>query len=372
MTTPISPTAQVLQRTADGLYQDLTELTASGPRGRRNAMTALAVALATTAALILRVDEPFWAAISAFVCSQATAPASIQRGILRILGTIAGASLALLVSPLLQEDTVALSLALFAVSTIGVLGLQVSAYGYAWLLGAITADMVLMALLSDPTSAMGVGVNRTAEVVIGTLSAMLVAYLIGPDEDRSAPASPPAGWSDLAGQQWGATQHALRAGLTVMLVPFVWNWLDLPNLSQTAVTVAAVMAVPALPSDPGSADLKIIERSAHRILGCFLGGIVGLLCLGLSVAWFIPWMLMLTGGIWIAAHIQASERGVGYVGTQGAVVFICTLIQGAGPPTSILPGIERLAGITGGLLILLVVSLLTAPAPVAAQDKRPA
>jgi hypothetical protein len=59
--------------------------------------------------------------------------------------------------------------------------------------------------------------------------------------------------------------------------------------------------------------------------------------------------------------VQGSRRGVGYVGTQGAMVFISTLVQGSGPPTSILPGIDRFAGIGGGLLILLMVSLLTAP-----------
>ena len=371
MKTPLPPAARVLQSAVDSLRQDLAELTATGPRARRCAMTALAVALATTAALVLQVDEAWWAAISAFVCSQATAPASIQRGILRIVGTIVGATLALLVSPLLQDDSVALSLALFAVSTVGVLGLQVSPFGYAWLLGAITADMVLMALLSDPASAIAIGANRTAQVVIGTLSAMVVAQLIGPREDTApAPARPP-GWSDLTGAQWPATQHALRAGLTVMAVPFVWGWLHLPGLSQSAITVAAVMAVPALPPAAADADMKIIERATHRILGCFLGGIVGLICLSLSVDRFVPWMLMLTGGIWVAAHLQASERGTGYVGTQGAVVFICTLVQGAGPPTSILPGISRLVGISGGLLILLVVSLLTAPSTVPARSTHP-
>jgi hypothetical protein len=70
---------------------------------------------------------------------------------------------------------------------------------------------------------------------------------------------------------------------------------------------------------------------------------------------------MLTAGVWLAAHVQGSRRGIGYVGTQGAVAFISTLIQGSGPTSSILPGIERLVGITGGLLILLVVSVLTAP-----------
>jgi hypothetical protein len=83
-------------------------------------------------------------------------------------------------------------------------------------------------------------------------------------------------------------------------------------------------------------------------------------CLALSATTFLPWLLMLTAGIWIAAHVQGSQRGIGYVGTQGAVVFISTLVQGSGPPTSILQGIDRFVGITGGLLILLIVSLLSA------------
>jgi hypothetical protein len=54
-------------------------------------------------------------------------------------------------------------------------------------------------------------------------------------------------------------------------------------------------------------------------------------------------------------------HGVGYVGTQAAFVFIVTLIQGAGPPTSIMPGVDRFAGIVGGLGILLIVSLVLWP-----------
>ncbi|HWZ05535.1 MAG TPA: hypothetical protein VNY53_01335 [Bradyrhizobium sp.] len=54
------------------------------------------------------------------------------------------------------------------------------------------------------------------------------------------------------------------------------------------------------------------------------------------------------------------------VGTQGAVAFISTLIQGWGPPASIFPGIDRFAGITGGLLVLLAVSWLTAPSTISA------
>ncbi len=74
-------------------------------------------------------------------------------------------------------------------------------------------------------------------------------------------------------------------------------------------------------------------------LGVLLGGLVGLGCLALSVTSFVPWLVMLMGGIWVAAYVQTSARGVGYVGTQGAVVFISTLVQGGGPPSSIMPGI---------------------------------
>jgi uncharacterized membrane protein YccC len=342
------------------LCHEMSELRLTGQRGRRCALAALAVALACMAALALHLDETWWAAISAFMCSQATAPASVQRGVLRILGTAAGAGLAVLLSPLLAGDTVALSLALLVGTTLGVLGLLVSGHGYAWLLSAITADMVFLALLSDPSSALSVGANRTLEVVIGTTAAMAVALLIAPAED-AVPQGPAPGWSDLRGAQWPAVGHALRAGVGVMLVPLVWSWLELPSLSQTAITITAVMAVPALSSDAGANQRKITERALHRILGCLSGGIAGLACLAVSIDSLLPWMLMLTTGIWIAAHIQASERGIGYVGTQGGVVFISTLVQGTGPAVSILPGIERFVGITGGLLILLAVLLLTAP-----------
>jgi uncharacterized membrane protein YccC len=188
-----------------------------------------------------------------------------------------------------------------------------------------------------------------------------VAHLLGPDTDSGPAATPPPGWSGLLDKQWPATQHALQAGLSVVLVPFVWNWLDLPGLSQSAITVAAVMAIPAVSDDEDAVQNEVAKRAVHRILGCLLGGIAGLALLALSVDRFVEWMLMLTAGIWIAAHVQASERGVGYVGTQGAIVFISTLVQGPGPPTTILPGIERFTGITIGLLILMAVSFLTAP-----------
>lgn len=351
---------RIIREAVEGTYRDLGEVRLTGARGRRCAVTTLAVALAVVVALAVHVDDALWAAISAFVCSQATAPASIQRGVLRILGTLGGAALAVLVSPLLAGDDVALILALLTVSTVGVLGQLVGRYGYAWLLGAVTADMVLMALLSDPGSALAVGLNRSAEVTIGTVAAMTMALLLGAPA-AAAPTVHESRWADLLGAQWPSMRHAIQAGVGVMLVPLIWRWLELPNMGQSAITVAAAMAVPALTNDAALDHAKITERAMHRILGCLLGGVAGLACLTLSIDNFLPWLLALSAGIWVAAHVQASERGVSYVGTQFAVVFISTLVQGGEPPASIWPGIERFVGITGGVVILLAVVVLTGP-----------
>jgi uncharacterized membrane protein YccC len=98
VTMPIS-IGSAIGRVITGLRNELAELRLSSTRSQQCAMTALAVALATTIALQLRVDAPWWAAISAFVSVRANAPASVQRGALRIIGTAIGAAFGLWVSP---------------------------------------------------------------------------------------------------------------------------------------------------------------------------------------------------------------------------------------------------------------------------------
>ena len=46
----------------------------------------------------------------------------------------------------------------------------------------------------------------------------------------------------------------------------------------------------------------------------------------------------LGAGVWLCMHVQVGRHGVGYVDTQAGMVFIITLVQGASPPESIMPG----------------------------------
>jgi uncharacterized membrane protein YccC len=331
-------------------------------------MASLSVALSVTAALALRLDNPWWAGISGFVSVQATRPGSITRGILRITGTAIGAAVGLATAPWLVYDHLACCIALCLFTTAGILGIMLSRYGYAWLFAGITAVMVLIMSLDDPTVALSVAFYRTAEVVVGTVAALVVASLLASDENLIAAPMPP-GWTDLLGRRWPVVLHALRSGIAVALLPPIWNWLQLPSLSQVAVTVTAVVAIPSLAADPLSGGTLVATRALHRLLGCFFGGLAGLAVLALSLGEFLPWLVALAAGVWIGTHVQASERGVSYAGIQGTVAFIITLVQGEAPPQSIMPGIDRFIGIMCGITVLLMISLLLWPSREASGDR---
>jgi uncharacterized membrane protein YccC len=350
------------------LGQEIAELDRPGKRARLCLMASLSVALSVTAALALRLDNPWWAAISGFVSVQATRPGSITRGILRITGTAIGAGLGLATAPWLAYDHLACCVALCLFTTAGILGVMLSRHGYAWLFAGITAVMVLIMSLDNPAAALSVAFYRTAEVVVGTMAALMIASLLARDE--GSPTPPPPGWSDLFGARWPVVLHALRSGIAVALLPPIWNWLQLPSLSPVAVTVTAVVAIPSLAADPLSGGMLVATRGLHRLVGCFFGGLAGLVVLALSLDQFLPWLVALTAGVWIGTHVQASERGVGYAGMQATIAFIMTLVQGPAPPQSILPGINRFAGIMCGLTVLLVISLLLWPSADQAPDRR--
>ena len=102
----------------------------------------------------------------------------------------------------------------------------------------------------------------------------------------------------------------------------------------------------------------VVQRAIHRLVGCALGALLGLLCLSWVGSNFLVWLLLLMGGIWLTSQIQSGTTGIGYVGTQAGLAFLLSVIQGEGPPLSPLPGIDRFAGIMAGLSVLLVITMV--------------
>jgi uncharacterized membrane protein YccC len=322
------------------------------PAAQAATTTTLAIVLAVLVGCAMHLQEVWWAAISAYV---STNPQSIARGLRRILGTITGAMLAIVSIGWLANDPPACCLALFAVTIVGVVGFNVSRHGNAWLFMSITFGMVLLTSLPDPEEAFSVGVGRIIEVVIGTCIAIAVATLL--TGDAPSPGTPARGWSDLLEGGLPITLHAIRSGVAVALIPFVWSKFILPGVSQMAITLVALLATPVM-TDPKETHRRIIGRGLQRLLGCFVGGLSALALLGLSFNSIWPWLITLAGGVWLFAYVQHGSHDATYVGTQAGVVFITTLVQGSGPPESILPGIDRFAGMSLGLLMLFAAMFL--------------
>jgi uncharacterized membrane protein YccC len=142
---------------------------------RAATITTLAVVLAVLIGCAMHLQDVWWAAISAYVSAN---PQSIARGLRRIVGTVVGALLAILLIEWLSNDFVACCLVLFVVAFVGSIGFNVSRWSYAWLFVCVTFGMVLLSSLSNPISAVSLGLDRIIEVVAGTCAAMAVTKVL--------------------------------------------------------------------------------------------------------------------------------------------------------------------------------------------------
>jgi len=342
-----------------GWWKELGELGTDPARTRVCLVAAITVPLATTLALWLEVESVWWAAISGYMTIMASGAASLRRGLLRLGGTVVGAVAGFFVARWLPYDHFALTLFLAGATMLGVVAMQVSPHGLAWLFCAITAILVLLEGLNDPLRVPYIAFYRVFEVGIGVTASAIVSNLLM--HWHADPPPTAAGWRHLLGPQWPAMLHGMRAAIAVVVMMQVWIWMDLPQVTHMAISSAVVMSAPVIGDGSLGTRHAVAQRSMHRVMGCLLGGLAALGCLALGVTSFFWWLAMLAGVVWVGMHIQNGRHGVGYVGTQAAFVFIVTLIQGPAPPSSIMPGIDRFVGIVGGMTILLAISLMLWP-----------
>src|SRR5258708_5003018 len=135
----VAEIGDIVWEALDGYWGGLGELGQDPARTRQGLVAACSVMLATTLALALQLDSPWWAAISGFMSLMATGAGSLRRGMLRMTGTIAGALLAFVMARWLLYDQFALCLFLAATTMLGVVAMQVSPHGLAWLFLTITS-----------------------------------------------------------------------------------------------------------------------------------------------------------------------------------------------------------------------------------------
>jgi uncharacterized membrane protein YccC len=374
----------VLGEIVTALGTELRSMSWRGARGLEAAEAAASVTLATLAALAIHSDNPWWAAITAFIATRASASATLSRGLMRIAGSIVGAVAALIALRLFVYQSLPFLLCLFVFSAVGAIGFVTSRYGYAWLIGTITACLVMLMCFDQPYTAFGTAVDRVADVVIGIAGSFVVCALsprsAGPAAavpDLLAP-PPLAFWRRDFGnrvQRWlpangGLIMHACRGGLTVMLMPALAEWIAPVSPVTMGVTAVMVMSIP--PTAIVNYDTRtIIARGLHRLIGCLIGALAGIGLLALVADHFLLWLALIPPGIWVCSQIQNGTTGISYIGTQAMFAYVMSMIQGQGPPDTIAPGLSRLVGVMGGLSILFIVTLVLSLIPLFPRAPEP-
>src|ERR1700752_2437023 len=181
----------MLRGIARALNTEFRSLEPGGPRGTEALAATMSVSLAVLAAFVLHSDEPWWAAISAWMVTRTSLAAALSRGAMRIIGSAVGAAIAAVAIGLFVYDPLPFCLSLFALSCAGLIGFAISRHGYAWLIGAITGNLVMLLALEQPQITFTIAVNRVFDVTIGTAAVLLVTFLLPEDKAVPSPALTP-------------------------------------------------------------------------------------------------------------------------------------------------------------------------------------
>jgi uncharacterized membrane protein YccC len=315
----------------------------------RQQMVAAAITcwLAAVAAFALHLENPWWAAISAWIIANTDRSAALQKGILRIFGTILGCVIGLQLTGFLVGEAVGQILVLFLLGFVMNYMKSAGAFGYAWVVGSVATLLLVSASITSTSSLVDVAFYRAAEISCGVLSAFVTDLFLRLGASAKT-ASKPSGRATTTVSEEDRVLISLAGGLSAVGIPVLWLAFNLPELTQSLMTALITL-------DRDFTQTRI--RGSLRLLGCVAGGILGLLFVSLGVNSFLWWSVALIFGLALFAGLHLSDSPWAYVGTQGGIAYIMSLVTGNGPPNSLAPAANRLGGMMFGVLVTFSVLL---------------
>jgi uncharacterized membrane protein YccC len=365
------PLIHVCRTTIRALRRELTK-SPSTARVTFGTKAMLSVALSVALANALNLSDTWWAAISGFAVMRASFSDSMQRAAHRILGTLIGAALGILVGPWIGDRPWLFVPALGVIGGVAVYYANGSRAGYAWVLGGVTAVMVTYEaheLMSVRSTALFAAL-RIAEVMVGTFACLLVAsvFHFGPKWYRQT-RPPTVSATTGAGTESKAPSDSqtlrptrlllgLQGAVAIVILAALTYVLRLPGFAQAMVTAIAVLILPAgLPA--GRTQQPIMEKMVQRVAGCLLAGALGVALLPLMRGQAILCTLALCIGVWTGCHVQTGREGASYVGRQFTIAFIMVFVQDHHWSADPVPALLRLSGILTGIVVLAATMLAT-------------
>lgn len=333
------------------LTREARALAVPGPRMVDELECAGSVTLAILFAHLIHAQNISWAAFSGYMVMRGRWSESLVRGILRIIGTIAGAALALGLAPLLLPSAEHVSVAGGLVAAGTLYGALTGKRAYAWLFVGLTFEMILLDALEHPALPLRpFATTRLLEVLAGTLACMIVSLASAFTTRRRWPA-PAAELARRAGWHPAAMRHAGQAGVTVAALPLLWQYFAIPELAQSAVTVMAAMLLP-VTSIGASGFVQVSRRLFQRVAGCLAGAAMAALFL-FAAHGAAPVLIAGTLiGVILGRHVENGRTSMAYVGTQFVLAVLVTLVPDSYAHAQLGPAVERLTGILIGLAAL--------------------
>jgi uncharacterized membrane protein YccC len=147
-----------------------------------SAKSFAAAVLAYYVALRIGLDRPYWAVITSYIIAQPLAGAVSSKAVFRLLGTVIGAAVAILLVPALGNapELLVLALAVWLGLCTYVALLDRTPRAYVFLLAGYTAGIIALPVVEAPATIFTVASLRAQEIGIGIASATLVHSVVFP------------------------------------------------------------------------------------------------------------------------------------------------------------------------------------------------
>lgn len=153
------------------------------PRSNRTLMAwrmAIGITAAISIAFALHLPQPYWAGITALMITKTFLGDTFQRCIFRFWGTFVGAVVGVLLAGFCHHSLWLFYLSCFLISTTALYFQQVTRYPYAFLIGGVTALLIITTLISSPENTLMHAIWRVLEITLGIICAFAVTIIINP------------------------------------------------------------------------------------------------------------------------------------------------------------------------------------------------